>query len=334
MMQATSRGYRPALRWALFLAAIVCGRAGNALAQVSPTPSPIVKQAPTVTREVPTLAAPDLVIDRAQIAPRINQDALLADAFVTIRNAGSLDAVFHKGAVVVSGAAADAHGMRFANALAGEDFTLKQGETQTAVLRTVDACGGGFNASPVTFRADPQGLVPERQRGNNTSAVTPAVADPAAADLVVSSMRLQWGTDPRDNRSPAFLLVVTVKNSGAGPALFCPGMTLVRQTATPVSAKYGLQNAFYGQPTTPPAVPPLPTDPVPGDHRLEIDHMPPQYNVVILPGATHDFNLLACKTGDLPPGIYEWKAKVNPDGAARESNLGNNEGTAQLQGCQ
>ena len=334
MLQPTIHLPRLLARAAVVVAALAVVCPEGVAAQVSPTPSPMTKQAPTVRKELPTLAAPDLVIDRAQIAPHITPDALLADGFVTVRNAGSLAAAFHKGAVVVSGTATDRRGMHFANMRATQDFTLQPGETVTAVMRTLDACGAGFNGSPVTFLADPQGTVAEKQRGNNSSAVTPSVTDPAAADLVVSAMRIAFGTDPRDHRSPAYLLVVTVKNTGAGPALLCPGMTLVRQTATPVSAKYGLQSVVYGQPTTPPSVPPLPTNPDPADHRLEFDHMPPQYNIVILPGATRDFSLLACKIGDLQPGIYEWKVRVNPDAAARESNLGNDEGTAQLQGCQ
>ncbi len=324
MLQTMSRPATLAAR-TLLLAGLGLAAGGGAQAQIAPRPTPIVKPAPTLTRELATLPAPDLVIDKVQIA-QVPNVPLRAVAYVTVRNAGSANAVFPAGGVVVSGAAASG-GLRFPNLVAQAEFVLAPGQSQVLVLHSQDPCTAGWGPAPVTFQVNPQGAVQEPQRGNNSSTLAPPVADLATSDLVASGLRIVYGTDPRDNRSPAQLLAVTVKNNGSGPALLCPGMTLVRQTASPLAAKYGLQSVAFNQPAPAPPDPPTSVN-NPGAVR-QADYVPPTSNIVILPGATTEFRMLAYKPGDLQPGVYEWKAKVNPDGTAREASTGNNEGVLQ-----
>jgi hypothetical protein len=170
--------------------------------------------------------------------------------------------------------------------------------------------------------------VPETKRGNNAATATPTVSEISSPDLVVTAMSLKYN----GGKNGGWDLHVTVKNSGSTPALMCPGMTLIRETATPVSSKYGLQTLTFSQPS--PAAPqPSPTTNQ-QNARLEWDLTPLMRNLVIAPGESYsDFVLRACGHDDLQPGVYEWKVAVNPDGAIQEPNRANNEGVAQLQGC-
>ncbi len=312
------------------LVLLAAGAAAQVRPPVQPPPGQRPQQPPLPGRdqlkEAPTFAGPDLVIDKVTVTENNTASAgiqvLYAEAWVTLRNAGRADAVFPGGSIVLKSAPSSG-GLRFRDDTARAGLTLKPGATVTERVGILNPCQG-WGSAPVSFSADPGNVVGEVQRGNNTASVSPAVSNPAASDLVVAG--LSFVKPPKSGEWSD--LQVTVKNAGTGPVLVCPGTVVFKESASPVSAKYGLRSYTFQAPA---GATPAYSSSSGGAVQTDVATVYPF--VVIQPGSTRAFYLAnACRLGDMSSPA-QWKVTLNPSGTIREGNRGNNEGTAQLTPC-
>ncbi len=279
-------------------------------------------------KQAPIIAGPDLVIDKVTVTENNASSGgiqiLFAEAWVTLRNAGKADAVFPTGSIVMKSVPASG-GLRFTDDTARAGLTIKPGATATERVRILNPCLG-WSSAPVTFTADPGNVVGEAQRGNNASTITPAVSNPAAADLVV--VGLSFVKPPKSGEWSN--LQVNTKNAGTGPVLICPGTVVLKESATPVSGKYGLRSYTFQAPAASSST----ASSSSSGGAVQWDAPAPAYPfIVIQPGSTHSFYIEnACRQGDMSAPA-QWKVTLNPNGTIREGNRGNNDGTFQLTPC-
>ncbi len=278
-------------------------------------------------KQAPVLAGPDLVIDKVTVtendAASGGVQVLFAEAWVTLRNAGKADAVFPGGSIVLKSAPSSG-GLRFGDDTASAGLTIQPGATATERVRILNPCQG-WSSAPVTFTADPGGVVGEAQRGNNATTITPSVSNSAAADLVVVGLSF---VKPPKSGEWSNLQVIT-KNAGTGPVLICPGTVVFKESTTPVSGKYGLRSYTFQAPAATSSASSSSTS----GGAVQWDAPITYPFVVIQPGSTHSFFIEnACRQGDMSAPA-PWTVTLNPNGTIREANRANNDGSFQLTPC-
>ncbi len=283
--------------------ALVAAAVAPASAQVRQLP-----QTPTnpnlPRREVPQAPAGDLVITSVTI-----KDTPIptpgTTALVTIQNKGPSAVAFPAGSVLARGDAGTAGGVAFQALTTPSDYTIDAGASKQLTLSVGDVCAAG-KAGTVVFKVDPDGKVHEANEGNNSfsvSNVAPfATGDLAAVSVGLKSTAPSYGTDKNAGIAAGYAanLEVMIRSNGSGPALICPGEVMFKETASPVSGKYGLRTAKFGGPAK-----------------------------VLLSGTATVWSIPnAMAAGDLPPGTYAWAVQVNPDGRTPETSNSNNAASA------
>jgi hypothetical protein len=220
-------------------------------------------------------------------------------AAVTIQNRGAAEVVFPGGSVVARGDALQAGGIAFQPLVTPNDYRIGPGEYVTLTLTVGNPCTAG-RPGGVVFTVDPDKRVAEANDGNNQMSL-PSVGSFAGGDLA-GGMSLQSVQATGEDRAlvPAHLpadIEVRVVNVGTTPAIWCPGVTLWRETESPVAYKYGLRGVSN-------------TDSFP--------RLIPLSGAIVVPLRG------AYQPGDVPPGTYAWKVRLNPDGRIPEANSANN----------
>jgi hypothetical protein len=296
-LSKVGRSVRRLLPSLVLLAAI----AAPALGQVI-TPRPTVPGIPP-KHELPRLPMGDLVIQSVNINDAV-VPAPATIAKVSVMNKGPADIVFPAGSMLVRGDAAQPGGIAFPALTTPTEFMIASGASKDLTLSVGDVCTAG-NPGPVTFRVDPANVVRETDDGNN--AISVQVSSFASGDLRAVSVLVEIPNASGDVRRTAYPATESVKyvNEGPGPILFCPGVTLWRETASPVSSKYGLRE-------------------IKNTSGKAIVYNPSNNNYPFqseIPGAL--------QPGDLPPGRYTWSIVMNPDGKIRETRSSNNAVTNQ-----
>lgn len=247
----------------------------------------------------------DLVI--TSVTVRDEAPAPVTMAQVSIQNKGAAPVTFPAGSVLARGDAAQAGGIAFAPMTTPVNYSIPAGESRTLSL-VADVCATARTGT-VTFRVDPDNKVSEANEGNNTLALG-SVSSFAAGDLQLMGVSfVSTGPiigDRQDYILPAgspVTMRLMLKNVGTGYVLACPGVAIWRETASPVSSKYGLRS--YSIPAA----------------KL----YPPSSSSIII------FDLPAAYgPGDLPPGTYPWTVTINPDGRIRELSAANNVATVMV----
>ncbi len=279
--------------------------AAPAAAQVRQTPPPVKPVLnPALQKELPA-ALGDLVI--TSVTVKDNVPSPVTVALVTIQNKGPAAVTFPAGSVLARGDAGSAGGVAFQALTTPTDFTIEAGASKSLTLSAGDVCAAG-KPGTVVFKVDPDGKVRESNEANNSFSVS-NVAPFAAGDLAAVSVGLKstapsYGTDKNAGIAAGYAanLEVMIRSNGNGPALICPGEVMFKETASPVSGKYGLRTAKFGGPAK-----------------------------LLLPGTTTIWSIpSAMAAGDLPPGSYSWAVQVNPEDRTPETSKGNNAASAQV----
>ncbi len=256
-------------------------------------------------RELPQAPLGDLVITAVTV--KDNLPSPVTVALVTVQNKGGAPVTFPAGSVLVRGDAAGSGGIAIPAMKTPGEYTIDAGASKQLTLSLGDVCAAG-KPGAVTFKVDPDGKVRESNEANNSfqvSNVTPfATGDLVAISAGLKSTAPSYGST-KDEGTPAGYaanLEVLIKSGGSGPALVCPGEVMFKETASPLSGKYGLRTAKFGGPAK-----------------------------LLNPGTTTIWSIpSAFAAGDLPPGSYSWSVQVNPDGKTPETSKGNNAATAQV----
>jgi hypothetical protein len=303
MIRSATSSLRPA-RIAGLLGLLVLGSALPGAAQIRQAPPPVKRPEPGKIQPLPAGPVGDLVITAVTV-----QDVPIptpsTTARVTVQNKGAAAVTFPAGSVLARGDAAQAGGIAFQPMTTPVDYEIATGQSTVLTLTVGDPCAAG-KAGTVTFRADPDNKVRESDEGNNSSTVN-GVGSFVTGDLQAAGVYLETtapgGNDKDTGGVPAgypAALSVTFRNVGTGPVLLCPGVALWRETASPVSSKYGLRTTK--------------------NEGTAVKVYPPGVTMISkLAGAY--------ATGDLPPGSYTWSVLVNPDGGMRETSSANNAAT-------
>lgn len=273
-------------------------------AQVRPVPqTPVNPNLPR--RELPSAPAGDLVITAVTVKDNMPSPGTVA--LVTIQNKGPAAVTFPAGSVLARGDAGGAGGVAFAALTTPADYTVDAGASKQLTLSVGDVCAAG-KAGAVTFKVDPDGKVRESNEANNSfpvSNVAPyATGDLAAISAGLKSTAPSYGTDKDQGIAAGYAanLEVMIRSGGSGPALICPGEVMFKETASPVSGKYGLRTAKFGGPAK-----------------------------LLNPGTTTIWSIpSAMAAGDLPPGSYSWAVQVNPEDRTPETSKSNNTASAQV----
>ncbi len=297
------RARRAALRVAPALVVAIAA-AMPAAAQVRQLP-----QAPSnpnlPRKELPPAQVGDLVITSVTVKDNMPSPGTVA--LVTVQNKGPAPVTFPAGSVLVRGDAGGAGGVAFPALTTPADYTIDAGASKQLTLSVGDVCAAG-KAGAVTFKVDPDGKVRESNEANNSfpvSNVAPyPTGDLAAVSVGLKSTAPSYGNAKDEGVSAAYpaSLEVMIRSGGSGPALICPGEVMFKETASPVSGKYGLRTAKFGGPAK-----------------------------LLLPGTTTIWSIpSAMAAGDLPPGSYGWAVQVNPEDRTPESSKSNNTASAQV----
>ncbi len=280
-------------------------------AQIKP---PLKPPAPIII--APPIAPGDLVIDAVTVTD-VGTPTPRTLAAVTVRNAGARDVTFPAGSVLLRGDAAQSGSIGFQPLGTPTPYTIAAGASVQLTMTVGDVCTAG-KPGPVTFRIDPDAVVPEGNESNNTRSL-PTVGSFANADLqALNPGLLQAGSPPpsgylgggQSSVSAGSVgdLAVIIVNMGPGEALLCPGLVLWREVESPVAGKYGLR--AVNTPGSVTAIAPRQGGTAPLGARL--------YRTTLAG---------AYQPGDLPPATYTWKVMANPNGQLRETNTGNNTST-------
>jgi hypothetical protein len=302
-MSKTGRSVRRVLHSFVLLAAIAAPAAGQVIPTRPPVPS--VPGGP-LQRELPRLPTDDLIIQSVNVKDVV-APAPATIALVTIKNQGSADIVFPAGSVLARGDAARPGGINFPALTTPTEFMIAAGASKQLTLSVGDVCAAGHPGS-VTFRVDPANVIREMDEGNNAMSVQ--VSSFASGDLRPVIMVMENGPSVGESEKRSIQSsypateIILYQNVGSGPILHCPGVTLWRETASPVSSKYGLRDVKN---TSGKAIIVLP-----GMGGIESK----------IPGAL--------QPGDLPPGTFTWSILMNPDGKIRETIPSNNAITTQI----
>jgi hypothetical protein len=229
-------------------------------------------------------------------------------ALMSVKNLGPASTVFPAGSVIARGDATQRGGIAFSALTTPTEFTIAAGESRELTLSVGDVCAAG-NPGAVNFRIDPANVVRETDDRNNAMLVQ--VSSFASGDLTPAEVRMSNHGEKSDSISsslPAAEIVIC-RVGGTGPILLCPGVTLWRETASPVSSKYGLREVknMSGKPII---------------HNPRSYSERQSYLESSIPGAL--------QPGDLPPGTFTWSIMMNPDGKIREINSSNNAVTSQI----
>jgi hypothetical protein len=277
-------------------------------AQIKPPPKP---PAPIIT--APPIAPGDLVIDAVTVTD-VSTPPPRTLATVTVRNAGARDVTFPAGSVLLRGDAAQSGSIGFQPLSTPTPYTIAAGASVQLTMTVGDVCAAG-RPGPVTFRVDPDGMVPERNESNNSRSL-PTVGSFANADLQAPDLSLEQAGSPppphpgmQQGVSAGSVgdLVVIIVNMGSGEGVLCPGLVLWREVESPVASKYGLRAVN-----------------TPGSVTVIAPRQDPNRMAVHAYGARLAG---AYQPGDLPPATYTWKVMVNPSGQLHETNTGNNVST-------
>ena len=284
--------------WLALAALITAFLATPADAQIRQPPPPTAVKPVEPIRQIPLLKS-DVIIQSVKVTDQQSPSPITL-ALVTVKNQGQADAVFPAGSVLARGDASQAGGLAFQNLTTPAEFLIAAGSLKYLTLTVGDVCSAG-KPGPVTFRIDPDNVVAESNETNNAQALQ--ASSFSSGDLRPTGVGLV--NPPRagqeypwvDARYPADEYLNYV-NEGTGPVLWCPGQALWRETASPLSGKYGLRELK--------------------NTGTKIELLQPtgmgRYNSKI-PGAF--------QPADLPPGTYNITAVMNPDGRMRESNTSN-----------
>ena len=224
---------------------------------------------------------------------------------------------FPAGSVLLRGDAAQSGSIGFQPLSTPTPYTIAAGASVQLTMTVGDVCAAG-RPGPVTFRVDPDAVVPEGNESNNSRSL-PTVGSFANADLQAMDLSLEQAGSPPPSGPDLGLhqgvsagsvgdLVVLIVNKGSGEAVLCPGLVLWREVESPVASKYGLRAVN-----------------TPGSVTVIAPH---QGNPNRLGEHVYGARLAgAYQPGDLPPATYTWKVMVNPSGQLHETNTGNNVST-------
>ncbi len=299
------RSTAPILAASLLLLAAVPPLAAQ-IRQAPPPPTAV--KPPIDPSKMLQLPKPDLLIESVTIADNLLSNPVRPStvANLVVRNAGPADAVFPAGSVIFRAEPAPG-GATFQAMNAPGPYTIAAGSSVTLSTSVPDLCAPAQPAT-VSFVVDPAGAVTESNETNNRKAVA-SVYPFSKGDMTPLGMRMwsltETGSDagPIPGSAPADLNL-DFENTGTLAVILCPGVTLMRETETPLSTKKGFREVKYTGST----------------YKL------------FMPGATMSVVLKgAFQPGDLPPGTYTWKVMLNPDGRIAEASKTNDGASAVIQ---
>lgn len=309
-----------AVRGAAGLAGVLvlaCACALPLRAQVTQPPPVLQPKQPPRMIQVPQGPLGDLVILGVTVTD--NQSMATGSvagvtAQVRIRNSGAAPIVFPPGKAFIR-----TNAIAFQGVNTNRTDTIQVGEEETVSVPG-DPCAA---RGAVTFKIDPENLVPEASETNNSFTVP--VKPYATGDMVADAVWLEAQspasklTNPPTQVAPPNVvpiqysadLVVSFKNPGPGLLLVCPDAPAgFRETQSPVSGRHGLRTWRF----------PVPDNLVP----------PPERPVRYRPGNNIIMMRIvdAFLPGELQPGTYTWSALLNPEGRINEASSANNALTA------
>jgi len=285
--------------------ALTCALALPLVAQVMQKPV-VVPKPPIRSIQPPQAPAGDLVI------VKVTLDQYTLGAYLAITNAGTAPVSVPGGSIIARGDPVQAGGIAFSSIAVQDGLSLSPGAGYQAHLYTTGWCPAG-KPGAVTFRVNPDNTLGETDKTNNSFTLPAAslIGDIQSPEVWLESQRFpldgitglisptQRNTLPRG--FPADI-VVSFHNPGPGYVVVCPGVALLRDVQSPLSAIYGLKTYNYPNVN-------FSSNAYPGgDIRVKLKS--------------------AVGPVILSPGSYTWQFLLNPQGAIAESNAGNNTVTA------